>query len=124
MAPWIQSTAGQTVQVVNIEKKNIFEFVANHEEMHGSNPVWNYFETGHGKGPCDGLGGTCKRLADQAVRSGKVLIQDAEGFYDWPASSSMTNVTFKYVLSSRCSESEAQAKEKCLQAIKGIMKVL
>ena len=26
----------------------------------------------------------------------KVLIQDAEGFYDWAARSSMTNMTFKH----------------------------
>ena len=95
--------------------------MANHEEIHGTKAVWNYFETGHGKGPCDGLGGTCKRLARQAVS--KVLIQDAEGFYDWAARSSMTTVTFKHVFSPRCSESQARAKEKSLQAINGTMKV-
>ncbi|WAR07281.1 LOW QUALITY PROTEIN: hypothetical protein MAR_017239 [Mya arenaria] len=29
---------------------------------------WNYFEVGHGKGPCDGLGGTVKRMADDAIK--------------------------------------------------------
>ena len=114
---WTDSPSSQ------YRNKSIFDYVANHEEIHGVKAIWNYFETGHGKGPCDGLGGTCKRLADQAVRSGKVLIQDAEGFYDWATSSSMTNVTFKYVSSSKCGEFEESAKEKPLQPIKGTMKV-
>jgi hypothetical protein len=32
------------------------------------------FEAGHGKGPCDGLGGCTKCMADQAMKSGKVVI--------------------------------------------------
>ena len=103
--------------------KHIFEYEANHEEIHGTKAVRNYFETGHGKGPCDGLGGTCKRLAHQAVRSGKCLIQDAEGFYDCTAHSNMTNATFKHVSSSRCSESQARAKEISLQTSNSTMKV-
>ena len=59
----------------------------------------------------------------RAVRSGKVLIHVAEGFYDWAARSSMTNMTFKHdiVSSSRCSESQVRAKKKSLHAIKGTM---
>ena len=37
--------------------RTIFNFVANHEETMGVKARWNYFEAGHGKGPCDGLGG-------------------------------------------------------------------
>ena len=44
---------------------------------------WNYFEVGHGKGPCDGIGGTAKRMADEAIKHGKVEIQDALDFYRW-----------------------------------------
>ena len=58
----------------------IFHTVANHQELYGMLAVWNYFESGHGKGPCDGLGGTVKRLADDAVRQGKAVIQDAKDF--------------------------------------------
>ena len=32
---------------------------------------------------CDGLGGTVKRMVDEAVRSGKCTIQDAEDFMKW-----------------------------------------
>jgi hypothetical protein len=45
--------------------RHIFNFVANHKQIYGITARWNYFEAGHGKGPCDGLGGTCKRMADE-----------------------------------------------------------
>ena len=38
---------------------------------------------GHGKGPCDGL---TKRMVDEAVESGKVVIQDATDFFAWTQS--------------------------------------
>ena len=41
----------------------------------------SYFECGHGKGPCDGIGGTAKRIADMSVKQGKYIIQDATDFY-------------------------------------------
>ena len=41
--------------------------IANHKQIFGIRAVWNYFEAGHEKGPCDGLGGTTERMADEAV---------------------------------------------------------
>ncbi|XP_050516535.1 uncharacterized protein LOC126891405 [Diabrotica virgifera virgifera] len=35
--------------------------------------TWNYYETGHGKGTCDGIGGTVKRTADRLVGEGNDL---------------------------------------------------
>lgn len=67
--------------------KHIFDLVSNHEQRYGTKARWNYFEVGHGKGPCDGLGGSCKRLADEAMRSGKATIQDATDFYKWAVNS-------------------------------------
>lgn len=32
--------------------------------------TWNYHESGHGKGAPDGIGGTCKRIADKIVALG------------------------------------------------------
>ena len=37
--------------------------LARHQEDFGIEAVWNYFATSHGKGPCNGIGGTVKRLA-------------------------------------------------------------
>ncbi|KAG5895746.1 hypothetical protein JTB14_029516 [Gonioctena quinquepunctata] len=39
-----------------------------------NNFTWNYSEPGHGKGAPDGVGGTLKRSADQAVAEGKDVI--------------------------------------------------
>jgi hypothetical protein len=54
--------------------KTIFRVVSNHDDIYGCSAVWSYYEAGHGKGPCDGLGGTVKRMADEAVKAGKVLL--------------------------------------------------
>lgn len=50
--------------------------------MFGVNAVWNFFESGHGKGPCDGIGGTSKRTADLAIKQGKITVQDACDYFD------------------------------------------
>ncbi|KAJ8050563.1 hypothetical protein HOLleu_03812 [Holothuria leucospilota] len=63
--------------------KTIFSIVADHYTIFdGVYATWNYFESGHGKGPCDGVGGTVKRLADDAVKRGAVM-QNANDFYSW-----------------------------------------
>jgi len=49
--------------------------------VYGSFASWHFFESGHGKGPCDGIGGTTQRNADNAVKQGKDLIQDAHDFF-------------------------------------------
>lgn len=63
--------------------KTAFYIVSNHEDMLGTAAEWNYFETGHGKGACDGVGGTAKRMADLSIKQGKVTVQDGSDFYKW-----------------------------------------
>ncbi|KAJ8048415.1 hypothetical protein HOLleu_00724 [Holothuria leucospilota] len=64
--------------------KTIFSLVSDHHELfNGIFASWNFFEAGHGKGPCDGIGGTVKRLADEAVKREAAVIQDANDFYAW-----------------------------------------
>ncbi|XP_048577462.1 uncharacterized protein LOC125559795 [Nematostella vectensis] len=75
--------------------KTIFAIVANHKEEFVVPVRWNYFEAGHGKGPCDGVGGAAKRMADEAVRSGKVVIDDAHSFFVW-ATEYQSSVTYIY----------------------------
>ena len=40
--------------------------LCNHEIDFGVPAEWHFFATSHGKGPCDGVGGTVKRLAARA----------------------------------------------------------
>ena len=41
---------------------------------------------GHCIGLCDGHGGTRKHMADEAIKSGKVVIQNASEFMTWTQS--------------------------------------
>lgn len=43
--------------------------------------TWSFFESGHGKGPADGVGGYLKRKADQIVADGED-IPNAQQFYE------------------------------------------
>ena len=47
----------------------------------GIRATWNWLEAGHGKGPCDGLGGALKGLADRVVKSSG-SIQNADEFVE------------------------------------------
>lgn len=53
--------------------KSSFYIVSDNENVFEVNDVWNFFESGHGKGPCDCIGGTSKRTADLAIKHGKKL---------------------------------------------------
>jgi hypothetical protein len=48
--------------------KNCKNFLnlCHHKEDFEIDAEWNFFSTSHGKGPCDGVGGTVKRLAAKA----------------------------------------------------------
>lgn len=48
--------------------KNYKNFInlCNHEEDHGVKAEWHFFASCHGKGACDGIGGTIKRMATKA----------------------------------------------------------
>ena len=63
--------------------KYIFYLLTKHEELFQCGASWNYFEAGHGKGPCDGIGAVAKRMADSAVKQQKATIQDAREFFAW-----------------------------------------
>lgn len=105
--------------------KVIFHTVANHNSLFGLEATWNYWEAGHGKGPCDGLGGTVKRMADDAVKSGKVAIQDTSDFYAWTQSPhcTMKSVKFIFVSTERCQEKAIEIGKLKLKPISGTMKI-
>ena len=63
--------------------KYMIKTISLHKETFGAAASWHYLEAGHGKGPCDGVGGTSKRMADMAVIQGKAVIQNALDFTQW-----------------------------------------
>lgn len=50
--------------------KTIFQVLVDHETDFGMQAQRNFLESGHGKGPCDGLGASVKRAADMAIKQG------------------------------------------------------
>eukprot|EP00731_Ephydatia_muelleri_P006911 Em0003g1159a len=59
---------------------------------------WHFFATSHGKGPCNGLGGTVKHLATKASlpRAFEDQIQSAIELYEW-AKGAIPSIHFQYV---------------------------
>ena len=53
-----------------------------HEHDFGCTAEWNFFETAHGKGPVDGIGGTVKRLVWRCTMQGKDCPMDAKNFFE------------------------------------------
>jgi len=58
---------------------------------------WHFFATAHGKGPCDGVGGSVKRLAARAnlQRPYENQIQTSQQLFEW-AVENITNIDFAY----------------------------
>lgn len=68
-----------------------------HKIDFGYDCEWHFHATSHGKGPCDGLGGTLKRSATRAslARAYENQIDTAEILFEW-ASSSKMDMNFDY----------------------------
>ena len=68
-----------------------------HKEDFGVSAEWHFYATSHGKGACNGLGGTLKRLAARASlqRPYNDQIMTPRQLYDW-AKVSIPNIHFEY----------------------------
>ena len=58
--------------------RTICHIVGNHKFYFGCEATWTYHEVGHGKGPCDGIGGTIKRKMKDATNQDKANIQSID----------------------------------------------
>ena len=101
--------------------KTIFSIINCHKVLFGSPASWNCFKAGHGKGSCDGAGGTSKRMADQAMKR-NIKIQSTADFYSW-ASTTQTLVDYEFISKDFCEELDAQLKEYVFKPIPGTMKL-
>ena len=77
-------------------RKNFIN-LCHHEEDFGIPAQWHFSATSHGKGACDGLGGTVKRLAARASlqRPYDEQVMTARQLFEW-ASSNIPAVFFEY----------------------------
>ena len=115
---WTDSPSSQ------YRNKTAFYIISDHTSLFGIPASWNYFETGHGKGPCDGVGGTAKRAADMGIKQEKFVVQDANDFY-LNVGSHHQSASYIFVSSSKAEEARGELAEinKNLVALKGTMKV-
>ena len=76
-------------------KKNLN--LCHHKPDFGIDAEWHFFATSHGKGPCDGLGGTVNRLAARASlqRPYDHQIMTPCQLYEW-ASENISTIVFTY----------------------------
>ena len=79
--------------------RQMFQALARHKDEFGVTGHWLYFEAGHGKGPCDGVGGVAKRRAYDAIKRGTSVISDAKSFFQW-GRSEMNISAVKYLFTS------------------------
>lgn len=63
------------------QKQNFYLFSKNLHGLGFDQATWSFFESGHGKGAADGIGGVLKRTADRIVAHGED-ISNAETFFD------------------------------------------
>jgi len=74
---------------------------------------WDFFATSHGKGPCDGLGGTVKRLAARASlqRTYDHQIMTPHQLYEWVSGNTPT-IHFEFCTSEDYKRAEAFLQER------------
>lgn len=83
---------------------------------------WHFYTTSHGKGPCDGIGGTLKRMAtrESLVRDYDKQIQAAKELCDF---AEVASPEIKFCLTSEADyllfEKKLESRFNCSKTIKG-----
>ena len=115
-------TDSPTLQYRN---KSIFYIVSRQKSLFDVSASWNYFEAGHRKGPCDGVGGLVKRMADKAVKQQKVVIEDAQDFFSCTQQHMCTSsMSFIFVSQEDCKAAQQEIDGFGeLKAMPGTMKI-
>ena len=91
------------------KNRKFFYNLCNHESDFGLKAEWHFSATSHGKGACDGLGGTVKRLAARTSlqRPYDQQITTPMQLYEW-AHSNLQGIVFDYCSSQEYSEMKAR----------------
>lgn len=110
---------GSAAQYKN--RKNFIN-ICNHNNDFGIETEWHFFATAHGKGTCDGLGGTVKRLAAKASlqRPYHEQIMTPLQLFVW-SEQNIPKIKFEYCTNEDYSEEESFLKYRLKEAetIKG-----
>jgi hypothetical protein len=104
-------------QPCNIKTKKFIN-LCYHKEEFNVEAKWHFSATAHGKGPCDGIGGTVKRLAAKASlqRPYDNQILTPIQLYEW-AKQNISGIHFTFSTQEDYIESEKFLEERFKQAI-------
>lgn len=89
------------------------------QALFGVRASWSWLEKGHGKGPCDGVGGSVKKLADRLIKNAKI-IDSTDKFYD-TVSEATTAITLLKVERKEIEQKNAESEEWHSRQVSGIM---
>ena len=97
-------------------RKNFIN-LCRHTEDFGVSAEWHFSATSHGKGACDGVGGTVKRLAARASlqRPYDQQIMTPRQLFEW-AVDTLPTVSFKYCTTQDYQEEESLLRERFLKS--------
>ena len=97
-------------------RKNFIN-LCNHQSDFGIKAEWHFSATSHGKGACDGIGGTVKRLAARASlqRPYEEQIMTPLKLFEW-ASGSIPGTVFKYCSTEEYEEVKVHLQSRFLNA--------
>lgn len=111
----IYFTDGSAAQYKN---KSNFVNITHHKADFNIEIEWNFFATSHGKGPCDGVGGTLKRLATRASlqRTNADHILTAMDLYEW-AKKSIKTMIFDFCTTTEYNEVKQQLEQRFDKAL-------
>jgi len=104
-------------------KKNFIN-LTHHLEDFKMAAEWHFYPTSHGKGPCDGVGGTLKRLAAKAsLQRVNNPIRTPKELFDW-ATEALPSITCCYSTNDEYKEEEKRLSARFEKAvvIKGTLK--
>lgn len=104
--------------------KYIFNLICQFQERFNMKASWQYFESGHGKSACDGIGGITKRNADNEVKRGKSIIQDANDFFAWAVQSD-SEISYEFITEEnfKSSKEDIDRVSENLKPVKGTMDI-
>lgn len=111
---------GASAQYKN--KKNFIN-ISHHLQDFELAAEWHFFPTSHGKGPCDGIGGTLKRLAARAsLQRVNNPIRTPKELFTW-ATEALPNITCRYSTNDDYDEEEKKLSARFQKAttIKGTL---
>lgn len=112
-------TDGAASQYKN--RKNFININKHKDDYDGIECEWHFHATSHGKGPCDGIGGTLKRKAtrDSLTEEFSNSISNPLQLYNW--ATDKFNMDFSYITNQEYEDKERllETRFKLLRTIKG-----